>query len=52
MANYSSNSPWKSTKVRNGQYLDILSIRPIPAEADDIPYVIEVQYTHRPDLLA
>jgi len=52
MAKYSANSPWRNTKIKNGQYLDVLTIRPIPAEADDIPYTIEVQYTHRPDLLA
>lgn len=52
MAKYSANSPWKDTKIRSGQYLDVLKIRPIPAEVDDILYTIEVQYTHRPDLLA
>lgn len=52
MAKYTANSPWKDTNTKNGQYLDILKIRPIPAESDDIPYVIQVQYTHRPDLLA
>lgn len=52
MAKYSSNSPWNDTRIKNGQYLDTLKIRPIPAESDDILYTIEVQYTHRPDLLA
>lgn len=52
MAAYASNSPWHKTQIVNGQYLDILKIRPVPAENDDIPYTIEPQYTHRPDLLA
>jgi len=52
MAKYSSTSPWNNTKIKNSQYLDILSIRPVPKQPDDILYTIEVQYTHRPDLLA
>lgn len=52
MASYISTSPWHNTKTVNGQYLDVLSIRPVPAESDDVLYTIEVQYTHRPDLLA
>jgi len=51
-ASYSSSSPWKNTKFINGQHLGVLAIRPIPAEADDVLYEIEPQYTHRPDLLA
>lgn len=51
MATYKNSSPWKDTKVVN-DYLDILSIRTIPAEDDDFLYTIEPQYTHRPDLLA
>jgi len=49
---YSATSPYYKTGNVSGQYLDILSIRPIPAEADDVLYKIQVQYTHRPDLLA
>lgn len=52
MATYISSSPWQDTQIVNGQYLDVLSIRPVPAESDDVLYTIEVQYTHRPDLLA
>ena len=33
-------------------YMDVLTIRPVPAEKDDIEYKIETQYRHRPDLLA
>lgn len=52
MSNYRSDSPWYKTKVVNNQYLDILRIRPVPQEPDDIVYTIEPQYTYRPDLLA
>lgn len=52
MARYQSASPWNQTEIVKGQYLDVLSIRPVPAESDDILYTIEEQYTYRPDLLA
>ena len=47
-----NQSPYANTETINGQYLDILSIRPVPAYDDDILYTIESQYQHRPDLLA
>ena len=49
---YSPSSPYYKTPFVSGQYLDILKIRPIPAEPDDVLYIIQIQYTHRPDLLA
>lgn len=52
MASYSPSSPYYKTSFVKGQYLDILQIRPVPEESDDVLYTIEVQYTHRPDLLA
>lgn len=52
MAVYGKDSPWGNTRIVKGQYLDFLSIRPVPAEGDDILYTIEAQYTYRPDLLA
>ena len=52
MANYDGTSPWFNTTITNNQYLDTLKIRPIPAESDDVLYTVQVQYTHRPDLLA
>jgi hypothetical protein len=52
MATYENQSPYANTDTINGQYLDILSIRPVPAYDDDILYTIEAQYQHRPDLLA
>jgi hypothetical protein len=51
MAQYSQSSPWANTS-QNNLYLELLDIRPVPAEADDFRYVIESQYRHRPDLLA
>ena len=36
MAIYDTESPWANTTIANSQYLDILSIRPVPAEPDDI----------------
>ena len=51
MAKYAKTSPWSDTR-QNNFYLDLLEIRPVPAESDDFRYVIENQYRHRPDLLA
>jgi hypothetical protein len=51
MAVYKKTSPYFTTK-QNNLYLELLAIRPVPAEADDFQYVIEGQYKHRPDLLA
>jgi hypothetical protein len=48
---YKKTSPWAST-AQNKLYLELLTIRPIPAEPDDFRYTIESQYTNRPDLLA
>lgn len=48
---YNNSSPWSATP-QNNLYLELLTIRPVPAEADDITYAIESQYRHRPDLLA
>ena len=52
MAQYQPYSPFANTQTVNDQYLDLLTIRPIPATADDVLYTVETQYTHRPDLLA
>lgn len=51
MAQYKKVSPYYNTP-QNGLYLELLAIRPVPAEADDYQYTIENQYKHRPDLLA
>jgi hypothetical protein len=52
MARYGGTSPWGKTQFSIDGNLDLLKIRPVPAEADDVLYSIEPQYTHRPDLLA
>jgi hypothetical protein len=49
--NYSSLSPWSNT-LQNNLFLELLAIRPVPAEPDDFYYQIESQYTHRPDVLS
>jgi hypothetical protein len=51
MPRYSNNSPYSQT-LENNLYLELLTIRPVPAEADDYLYIIENQYRYRPDLLA
>ena len=51
MATYTNTSPWYNTEILQDA-LDILTIRPVSAEPDDFLYVIEPQYTYRPDLLA
>ena len=45
---YKKTSPWATT-AQNRLYLDLLAIRPVPAESDDFKYVIENQYRNRPD---
>lgn len=51
MATYSKSSPYSQT-TQNRSFLELLTIRPVPAEQNDILYVIENQYENRPDLLA
>lgn len=48
---YGKASPWFNTR-QNRLYLDLINIRPVPAQKDDFRYAIENQYRHRPDLLA
>ena len=52
MTAYVNTSPWHTTPIKSDLYLDILEIRPIPAESDDIKYTVQPQYAYRPDLLA
>ena len=51
MASYSKTSPYYLTD-KYGNFLDVLSYRSIPALPDDVTYVIDAVYEHRPDLLA
>lgn len=48
---YGKMSPYYETPF-NGSYLDILTLRNIPNEIDDIQFEITTQYEYRPDLLA
>jgi hypothetical protein len=50
-ASYSTVSPWNKTPMTE-TYLDIWVPRAIPAEPDDYDYLIQPQYSYRPDLLA
>jgi len=52
MATYQDSSPYAKTPKVNNQYLDVLKIRPVPENSDDVRYTIEPQYAYRPDLLA
>lgn len=52
MARFSASSPYAQTQIIDDQYLDIITIRPVPKNPDDVEYTIESQYNHRPDLLA
>jgi len=45
-------SPYADTQITTTGYLDILKIRSVPAEVDDVLYTIISAYTHRPDLLS
>lgn len=48
---YSKMSPYYSTPFA-GSYLDILTLRNVPNEPDDVQFEITTQYEFRPDLLA
>jgi hypothetical protein len=52
MASYTKTSPYSNTPITESGELDILKIRPVPADDDDYLYEIEPQYNFRPDLLA
>jgi hypothetical protein len=51
MATYKQSSPWYTT-TENNLYLELINYRPIASSSDDVKYIIENQYRHRPDLLA
>lgn len=48
---YSKESPYFRTEIVNG-YLDIMNLRDLPNEKDDILFEITNTYENRPDLLA
>lgn len=51
MTSYSKTSPYYETK-QTGGYLDVMSLRNIPSQSDDILFYVTKQYENRPDLLA
>jgi hypothetical protein len=51
MAIYDKASPYYFTDQSQG-YMDVMTWRNIPAQADDIQFTITPTYMHRPDLLA
>ncbi len=48
---YSPSSPYYKTETF-GNFLDVMTNRPISKYKDDVLYVIDKIYEHRPDLLA
>ncbi len=50
-AKYSNTSPWYLTQTKQ-DHLDILKIRPVSSEVDDVLYTIDPQFAYRPDLLS
>lgn len=48
---YSKSSPYYETNL-NGFYLDLLNLRDLPIQGDDILFTVTQQYANRPDLLA
>jgi hypothetical protein len=49
---YNVTSPYYSTKVYNGEFLDVMVNRPVPIDPTDIYWEITQTYNMRPDLLA
>ena len=48
---YSKTSPYYDT-VLNGAFLELLTLRDLPLQNDDILFTVTQQYSNRPDLLA
>jgi hypothetical protein len=48
---YSKLSPYYKTEFK-GSYLDVMVIRNLPNQVDDVSFQITSQYEFRPDLLA
>lgn len=51
MATYKRSSPYFTTTINN-LYLELINLRIISQDKEDVDYVIENQYKNRPDLLA
>lgn len=48
---YSKTSPYYTTQIVNG-YLDVMTLRDIPYDRNDILFEVTSTYENRPDLLA
>ena len=48
---YEQDSPYANTEM-HGNYLDVMTFRPIPKLDDDVIFTITETYKNRPDLLA
>lgn len=51
MTTYSKTSPYYATE-QTASYLDVLQLRTLPSQKDDILFTVTAQYENRPDLLA
>jgi hypothetical protein len=49
---YPSTSPYYTTDIVNGKFLDVMIDRPIIKQPSDIYWEITAVYEYRPDLLA
>jgi len=49
---YKSSSPYSTTGLFDGKFLDILDYRTIPPQADDVYKQITATYHRRPDLMS
>lgn len=49
---YPANSPYYSSQIINGQFLDVMINRPVYSDINDVYWTITPTYNLRPDLLA
>lgn len=49
---YPQTSPYNSSNIYNGQFLDVMINRDIPVDSTDVSWTINSTYHLRPDLLA
>jgi len=49
---YPSSSPYSTTNVVDGKFLDVMNYRAVPQNPSDVYYEITATYQYRPDLLA
>lgn len=49
---YPASSPYNTTDIVNGKFLDVMINRTIPMQPSDVYWEITTAYEYRPDLLA